>query len=67
MGVELWCMWSGVGGVVVWGDEIPEIIQDPIRKSRPLYLDTCSNKFVCSVSRIPVREICSLQHPSESM
>ena len=47
--------------------EIPEKIQDPIQKSRPLHLDGCINKFVCAVSRIPVREICSLQIPSESM
>jgi len=47
--------------------EIPKKISDPIRKSRPLHLDGCINKFVRAVSLIPVREICSLQNPSESM
>ena len=47
--------------------EISEKIEDPIRKSRPLHLDSCINELVCAVSRIPVREICSLQNPSEFM
>ena len=42
-------------------------IQDPIRKSWSLHFDSCINKSVCAVSRIPVREIWSLQTPYESM
>ena len=45
----------------------PKKIQDPIRKSRPLHLVCCINKFVRAVSLILVREICSLQNPSKSM
>ena len=47
--------------------EISENINDPIRKSKPLHLDSCINRFVCAVSLIPVRLTCSLQNPSKSM
>ena len=36
-------------------------------ENRDLHLDGSINKFVRAVSLIPVREICSLQNPSESM
>ena len=46
---------------------ISDVDQSNIRKSGPLHLDGCINKFAHTVSLIPVRKICSLQTPSESM
>ena len=77
----MWCIYSGgydcFSGVINYDlsdhmlsyyiYDIPEKIQNPVRKSKTLHLEGCINKFVRAVSLIPVREICSLQNPSESM
>ena len=78
---QMWCNYSGgydcLSDVInydlsdhiprYYTYEIPEKIQDHIWKSRPLHLESCINKFVYAVSRIPDREIWFLQNPSEAM
>ena len=64
----MWCNYSGgydcLSGVINYDlsdhRSCYVYIQQLIRKSRPLHMDSCINKFVCAVSRIPVRETFSL-------